>query len=162
MASLIATYALETSIECEKLKERIYIMSNKFSELDEEKMHGLLEQFRNKATKLLFNVEKTTKTLKRAFDKALHNEGAISEIFHDLKLLLSLVKDYITGAYRGIPFGSIVAALAGILYFLSPIDLIPDFLLGIGLIDDVFVISLVLKQIHSDLQKYEKWKSFTH
>ena len=137
-------------------------MSNKFSELDEEKMLGLLDQFRNKAAKLLFNVEKTTKTLKRAFDKALNNEGAISEVFHDLKLLLSLIKDYITGAYRGIHFGSIVAALAGILYFLSPIDFIPDFLLGIGFIDDVFVISLVLKQIHSDLQKYEKWKSFTH
>ncbi len=135
-------------------------MSDRFSDFDEEKMYGLLEQFRSKAKKLLFNVEKTKETLKRAFDKALKNEGAISEVFHDLKLLLSLVKDYITGAYRGIPFGSIVAALGGILYFLSPIDFIPDFLLGIGLIDDVFVISLVLKQIHSDLQKYEKWKSF--
>ena len=137
-------------------------MSNRFSDLEEEKMHGLLEQFRSKATSLLFNVEKTTKTLKRAFDKALNNKGAIWEVFHDLKLLLSLVKDYISGTYRGIPFGSIVAALAGILYFLSPIDFIPDFLLGIGLIDDVFVISLVLKQIHSDLQKYEKWKLYMH
>ena len=137
-------------------------MSNKFSDFDEEKIHGLLEQFKNKAKKLLFNVEKTKETLKRAFDKALKNEGAISEIFHDLKLLLSLVKDYISGAYKGIPFGSIVAALGGILYFLSPIDFIPDFLLGIGLIDDVFVISLVLKQIHSDLQKYEKWKLYRH
>ncbi len=39
---------------------------------------------------------------------------------------------------------------------------IPDFILGIGLFDDVFVIGLILKQIHNDLQKYEKWKSFTH
>ncbi len=137
-------------------------MSNRFSDLDEEKMHYLLEQFRNKATKLLYNVEKTKETLKRAFDKAVNNKGAMSEVFHDLKLLLSLVKDYVSGAYKGIPFGSIVAAVGGILYFLSPIDFIPDFLLGIGLIDDVFVIGLVLKQIHSDLQKYEKWKSYTH
>ena len=92
-------------------------MSNKFSDLDEEKMHGLLGQFRNKATKLLYNVEKTKETLQRALDKALNNEGAMSEVFHDLKLMLLLVKDYITGRYKGIPFGSIVAALAGILYF---------------------------------------------
>ena len=137
-------------------------MSNKFSDLDEEKMHGLLGQFRNKATKLLYNVEKTKETLQRAFDKALNNEGAMSEVFHDLKLMLLLVKDYITGRYRGIPFGSIVAVVASILYFLSPIDFIPDFILGIGLFDDVFVIGLILKQIHNDLQKYEKWKSFTH
>lgn len=137
-------------------------MSNKFSDLDEEKMHGLLGQFRNKATKLLYNVEKTKETLQRALDKALNNEGAMSEVFHDLKLMLLLVKDYITGRYKGIPFGSIVAVVAGILYFLSPIDFIPDFILGIGLFDDVFVIGLILKQIHNDLQKYEKWKSFTH
>ena len=137
-------------------------MSNRFSDLDEEKMHGLLEQFKGKATKLLYNVEKTKETLQRAFDKALKNEGAMSEVFHDLKLMLLLVKDYITGKYRGIPFGSIVAVVAGILYFLSPIDFIPDFILGIGLFDDVFVIGLILKQIHNDLQKYEKWKSFTH
>lgn len=137
-------------------------MSNKFSDLDEEKMHGLLGQFRNKATKLLYNVEKTKETLQRALDKALNNEGAMSEVFHDLKLMLLLVKDYITGRYRGIPFGSIIAVMASILYFLSPIDFIPDFLLGFGLVDDVFVIGLILKQIHNDLQKYEKWKSFTH
>ena len=137
-------------------------MSNRFSDLDEEKMHGLLEQFKNKATKLLYNVEKTKVTLQRAFDKAVNNEGALSEVFHDLKLMLLLVKDYITGKYRGIPFGSIIAVMAAILYFLSPIDFIPDFLLGFGLVDDVFVIGLVLKQIHKDLQKYEKWKSYTH
>lgn len=137
-------------------------MNNRFSDLDEEKMHGLLEQFRNKATKLLYNVDKTKDTLMRAFDKALDNKGAMSEVFHDLKLLLSLIKDYISGEYKEIPFGSIVAALAGVLYFLSPIDFIPDFLLGIGFIDDVFVISLVLKQIHSDLQKYEKWKLYLY
>ncbi len=69
-----------------------------------------------------------------------------------------LVKDYVSGAYRDIPYGSIIAALAGILYFLSPIDFIPDFIPGIGLVDDVFVIGLVLKQIHIDLVRYEEWK----
>lgn len=137
-------------------------MSNRFSDLDEDKMLDILEQFRNKATKLLYNVEKTKETLNQAFDKALKNKGAMSEVFHDLKLLLLLVKDYITGAYRSIPFGSVVAVVGAILYFLSPIDFIPDFIMGIGLVDDVFVIGLVLKQIHSDLQKYEKWKSYTH
>lgn len=137
-------------------------MSKKFSDSDKHKIQGIVDQFKNKATKLLFDIEKTKETLQRAFEKALKNEGAMSEVFHDLKLLFLLVKDYITGKYRGIPFGSIVTIVAAILYFLSPIDFIPDFLLGIGLIDDVFVIGLVLKQFHIDLQKYEKWKSYTH
>ena len=133
-------------------------MSKQFSDSDKEKMHGLFEQFKNRAAKLLKDNKEIQEMLKRALEKALQNEGPISEVFNDLKLLLLLVKDYITGAYREIPYGSIIAAVAGILYFLSPIDFIPDFIPGIGLIDDVFVIGLVLKQIHSDLEKYKEWK----
>ena len=133
-------------------------MSKQFSDSDKEELHSLYEQFKNRAAKLLNDTGKIQKTLKRAFEKAIDNEGPIAEVFNDLKLLLLLVKDYITGTYRDIPYGSIIAAVAGILYFLSPIDFIPDFIPGIGLIDDVFVIGMVLKQIHSDLLKYEAWK----
>lgn len=135
-------------------------MSKQFSDADKERIHGLFEQFKNRAAKLLNNSEQIQDTLKRAFEKALQNEGPIAEVFNDLKLLLSLVKDYISGAYREIPYGAILAALGGILYFLSPIDFIPDFIPGIGLIDDVFVLGLVLKQIHNDLLKYEAWKYY--
>ena len=133
-------------------------MSNRFSDSDKEEMHGLYEQFKKRASKLLNDNAKIRETLNHAFEKATENEGPIAEVFNDLKLLLSLVRDYISGAYREVPYGSIVAAVAGILYFLSSIDFIPDFIPGIGLIDDVFVIGLVLKKIHSDLRKYEEWK----
>ena len=134
-------------------------MSKQFTDSDKEELYSLFEQFKKKATKLLNDSSKIQDTLKRAFDKAIDNEGPIAEVFNDLKLLLSLVKDYVKGAYRDVPYGSIIAAVAGILYFLSPIDFIPDFIPGIGMIDDVFVISMVLKQIHKDLVHYEKWKS---
>jgi uncharacterized membrane protein YkvA (DUF1232 family) len=64
----------------------------------------------------------------------------------------------IRDSYKEIPTGSMVAILACLLYFLSPIDLIPDFIPLIGYIDDVFVIALVIDQVHSDLKKYEDWK----
>lgn len=134
-------------------------MSKQFTDSDKAKIQDLFEQFKNRASKLLEDKDKIQATLKRAFDKAMQNEGPIAEVFHDLKLLLSLVKDYMSGAYREIPYGSIVAAVAAILYFVSPIDFIPDFIPVVGLIDDVFVIGFVLKKIHSDLEKYEKWKS---
>lgn len=134
-------------------------MSKQFTDSDKAKMQALFEQFKNRASKLLEDKDKIQTTLKRAFDKAMQNEGPIAEVFHDLKLLLSLIKDYMSGAYREIPYGSIVAAVAAILYFVSPIDFIPDFIPVVGLVDDVFVIGFVLKKIHSDLEKYEKWKS---
>jgi len=44
-----------------------------------------------------------------------------------------------------------------LLYFVSPIDFVPDFLPG-GLIDDAFVLSLIIRQIKTDLYKYKEWK----
>lgn len=60
------------------------------------------------------------------------------------------------GKYKEIPTGSIVAIIIALLYFVSPIDLIPDFLPG-GLVDDALVLGLVFKQVKSDLDKYKEW-----
>jgi len=65
------------------------------------------------------------------------------------------------GEYKEIPGGSIIAILGALIYFVSPIDVIPDFILGAGLIDDAFLIGLVIKQIRSDLNKYQAWKDST-
>lgn len=133
-------------------------MSKRFTNSDKEEIYDLFDKFKQRAAKLLKDTDKIQAALRQAFEKALENEGPISEVFHQLKMMLSLVKDYVSGAYREIPYGSIIAAVAAILYFLSPIDFIPDFIPGIGLIDDVLVIGFVLKQIQGDLQKYEEWK----
>ncbi len=134
-------------------------MSHEFSDSDIQKMDSEFQKSKNKAEELLKDKEKTQKTIDDAFAKAVKNEGPISKVFDQLKLLFSIVKDYVSGAYREIPYGSIVAILAGILYFLSPIDLIPDFIPVVGYIDDVFIIGLVIKQVYGDLEKYERWKN---
>lgn len=45
-----------------------------------------------------------------------------------------------------------------LLYVLSPIDLIPDFIPGIGLLDDAAVFGAMLAAIHEDLQDYKAWR----
>jgi uncharacterized membrane protein YkvA (DUF1232 family) len=41
---------------------------------------------------------------------------------------------------------------------LSPVDLIPDFIPGIGLIDDAAVVVACLNLIQSDFEAYKAWK----
>jgi uncharacterized membrane protein YkvA (DUF1232 family) len=68
-----------------------------------------------------------------------------------------MAKDWITGKYKEIPTSSIIAILGGIIYFLSPIDIIPDFIPIIGYLDDIFVLNLVIDQVRKDIDKYKEW-----
>lgn len=78
---------------------------------------------------------------------------------NDLLLLMSLVKDYYKGNYRNIPYKTISAAVAGLLYIINPIDIIPDFIPFIGHIDDALVLRFCLRLMEKDLLKYKKWQA---
>jgi uncharacterized membrane protein YkvA (DUF1232 family) len=77
----------------------------------------------------------------------------------DIKDLFLMVKDYLNGKYRETPFW-IIAAIAGVLiYVINPLDLIPDVIPILGLIDDVIVIFLCISLVRLDLNKYRRWKN---
>ena len=88
----------------------------------------------------------------------LSNVGFLSRIFQDFRLLFSLIRDYWEGEYRDVSIWSILVFAVAIMYILSPIDIIPDFNLGIGQIDDAVVLFLCLNFLEKDLQKYRDWK----
>ena len=113
---------------------------------------------KTKAEELLKDKQKTKEKIDEAFAKASTNKSKLEEIWNDLQLLFSIARDYINGSYKEVPTGSIVAIVAALIYFLSPIDVIPDFIPVIGFIDDIFVIGLVINQVRADLAKYEVWK----
>lgn len=95
-----------------------------------------------------------------AFVKAKKFEkkkGPLEEIWDSIQLLFGLIKDWASGDYKDVPIGSIILIIIGILYFVSPIDIVPDFFPG-GIIDDAVVLGLVIKQLSSDLDKYYAWK----
>lgn len=128
----------------------------------EDSLKDLYKRFsksKTKASVLINDKEKTKEKIDEAFRKANANKADLKSIWTQLELLFSLVKDYFNGTYHDIPKKSIIAIVAGILYFLSPVDLLPDFILGFGLIDDVFIIGLVIKQVTEDLAKYKIWKA---
>jgi uncharacterized membrane protein YkvA (DUF1232 family) len=73
-------------------------------------------------------------------------------------LLGRLVTAYARGQYRCIPLKSFLAIVAAILYFLNPLDLVPDALIGIGLADDLAVLSWVFKTLKDELQAFRLWE----
>ena len=69
-----------------------------------------------------------------------------------------LLRAYASGDYRTIPWKSLLLIVAAILYFINPIDVIPDLLPIIGLSDDFAVLFMVYKSIGSDIDKFLEWE----
>jgi len=84
---------------------------------------------------------------------------SLNECWNDLKTMIALLKDYFSGKYTTVPWKVIAAITSAVLYFVSPIDLIPDLIPIIGFIDDAFVISMCISLCRSDLQNYTQFRT---
>ncbi len=69
-----------------------------------------------------------------------------------------LLRAYAQGEYRTVPWKSLVLVVAAILYFINPIDVIPDLLPIIGLSDDFAVLFMVYKSIGADIDRFLEWE----
>lgn len=95
---------------------------------------------------------------KEAQIRELASQGPLSKVFQEIQLLLALIRAYWTGEYREIPWYSIAAIVSSLLYVLSPIDLIPDFLPLVGYVDDAAVIAACLAMVREDLARFKAKK----
>jgi uncharacterized membrane protein YkvA (DUF1232 family) len=69
-----------------------------------------------------------------------------------------LLRAYAMGEYREIPWKSLLLVVAAIVYFINPIDFIPDLMPLVGLTDDFAVLFLVYKSIGADIDKFLDWE----
>lgn len=85
--------------------------------------------------------------------------GPFGRFIEEILLALYMVVDFGRGRYRKIPYWAIAAVVFMLLYVGNPVDVIPDFLIGIGQIDDVIVITLCLLMVRQELHNYKAWKA---
>jgi uncharacterized membrane protein YkvA (DUF1232 family) len=86
------------------------------------------------------------------------NKGTGQVLLEKITTLSRMVKAYFTGEYKIIPWGSIVKIIAVLIYFISPIDVIPDFLPFIGLTDDLALTMWLFSSLKEDFQNFEAWE----
>ena len=86
------------------------------------------------------------------------NKGVGQVLLEKVTILSRMVKAYFTGEYKIIPWGSIVKIIAVLIYFISPIDVIPDILPFIGLTDDLALTMWLFSSLKEDLKNFEVWE----
>ena len=112
-----------------------------------------------RAKQFVDDPQKGGKLLSDVLKKADHTGTApFEEIWEKVQLLFGVFGDWVKGRYKEVPKGSISMIAIGLVYFLSPLDIIPDWILGAGLFDDAIILGFIIKQINADLEKYKVWK----
>jgi uncharacterized membrane protein YkvA (DUF1232 family) len=114
--------------------------------------------FRRKASDYLKNRNQTDSVLSRIESKAFSKKLSIKGVWERIAILTQLIRAWISGEYKQVPYRSILMIMVGLVYFLSPVDLIPDFIPGAGFLDDAAVLAFILGQTDKDLQKFTSWK----
>ncbi len=128
--------------------------------INDEKADEELNKRKKEAEDILKDTKKTDKLIEKALKLCgkLSNIPYIGVFFEDVPVMCMMISDYVHGNYKEVPVATIITATAAIIYLVSPVDVIPDFIPIVGQIDDIVVIMIALRAMHNDIQDYRIWK----
>ena len=90
-------------------------------------------------------------------ERLAKGNGFLRQYWQDIKISFALLKDWYMGNYRKIPFRMVASIAAAMLYLVSPLDVVPDWVPFGGLLDDALVLAAIFALSRSDLDAYTTW-----
>lgn len=113
-----------------------------------------------RAGKLVRKPEKLGAALDQAAEKTARLPAAhLGELRRNLASLFRMIRAYLEGEYRDVTWANLVLIVAAIVYFITPVDLIPDFLAALGYVDDAAIIAWTLQKVAGEIEPFLEWES---
>ena len=131
------------------------------NDISKSKLKKHFDKFFEKARKVIDDKEKVKDIIAKAktiffFFFLIPFLGKYPE---NIATFCDLITDYIDKKYTKVPKGTILCVLGAIIYLVVPIDLIPDALPGLGFVDDIGLLTMIMAGMDSDIKDYRKWKA---
>ena len=117
--------------------------------------------YESRARALLRSPEKLLRLLRKAGAKLDRTTGAADRfdaLRADLADLIDLLRAWAAGEYTGVSAGFVVTILAAVLYFVTPFDVVFDYIPVVGLLDDATVIAFALRSTRETLDAFRQWR----
>jgi uncharacterized membrane protein YkvA (DUF1232 family) len=82
----------------------------------------------------------------------------MTDVKEKFSVLGRLIKAYTLGHYREIPWKTLVVVVAAVIYFINPIDFLPDIIPVAGLTDDFGILLWVYNSVSVEIDKFLLWE----
>lgn len=73
--------------------------------------------------------------------------------------MLRLIRAYYRGDYRTVPTTTLLIIIAAVIYVVNPLDLIPDWVPGLGFLDDAFIVAFAVRRTQRTLDDFMAWET---
>lgn len=121
-------------------------------------IQGFLAKWLSKGEEYLGSEQKTKQLLSKA-------QGLIAtlptplefSLIEPIKRLFNYIQDAVFGRYKLYSKANLIMALAGLIYLISPLDIVPDFIPIAGWLDDIAVLKFILDRLRAELKDYAEW-----
>ncbi len=108
---------------------------------------------------LLDSPKKLLALVEKVSAKSESNQsGAIAKTLESVKVLVRLVTAYAKGDYRSIAIENLAIIIAALVYFVMPLDAIPDFIAVLGLADDAALLAWTWGAVNSEVERFLLWE----
>ena len=92
------------------------------------------------------------------YEKIESSVQKYADIASRLNVLTRLTKACRNKEYTVVSYVTVFLSVAILLYFVSPIDLVPDFIPIVGGLDDVLLLGFLLKMIDKEIKRFLTWE----
>ena len=116
------------------------------------------KQASRRAERILRSATASRWLAKAVFNRSDQLQQRLGEAAGQLKLLARMLLDWTAGRYRQVPWGTLLTITGALVYFLMPLDAIPDPIIGLGLLDDIGVLAKAWQFAGKDIERYQQWR----
>lgn len=118
----------------------------------------IMEVLSEAASRVLQRRFRVVLLVRQAYDRLSAHSSALSAVWADLCTMMRLLLRWVDRSYRQVSWTPLLFIVGALIYFVAPVDVIPDTLGALGFVDDVTVITTVVERIRNELNQFRTWE----